>query len=68
MQVSDFSGCTLSGGDVMIDPDIEACHELRYVLKMGRVEENHEEGKSHRYLRIYLNAGVGGSKRAPELT
>jgi len=28
-KVSDFSGCTLSGGDVMIDPDIEACHELR---------------------------------------
>jgi len=28
-RVSTFSGCTLSGGDMMIDPDIEACHELR---------------------------------------
>merc|ERR1719350_1149849 len=28
-RVSNFSGCTLSGGDMMIDPDIEACHELR---------------------------------------
>ena len=52
----------------MIDPDIEACHELRYILKMGGVEENHEEGKFHRNLRFYLNAGVGGSKRAPGLT
>ena len=33
----------------MIDPDIEACHELRYVLKMGRVEENHEEGKTQKF-------------------
>merc|ERR1719411_928926 len=28
-RVSNFNGCTLSGGDMMIDPDIEACHELR---------------------------------------
>ena len=28
-QVSSFNGCSLSGGDLMIDPDIEACHELR---------------------------------------
>jgi len=27
--VSSFNGCSLSGGDLMIDPDIEACHELR---------------------------------------
>ena len=31
-QVSDFNGRTLSGGDMMIDPDIEACHELRCAL------------------------------------
>jgi len=28
-RVSSYNGCTLSGGDVMIDPDIAASHELR---------------------------------------
>ena len=34
-QVSNFNNCSLSGGDMMIDPDIEACHELRCTCDSG---------------------------------
>ena len=55
-QVSNFSGCTLSGGDMMIDPDIEACHELRctYCGKFNIFAD----------LLFFLFAGAGGKQRA----
>ena len=66
-QVSDFNGRTLSGGDMMIDPDIEACHELRCALFVIELNFLFYSGIVECFAQILifcLLLGVGGKQRA----